>query len=800
MSSWGYQVTRKESGRFDNRGSYLQARAGSVPNPQLCQVMEAMVAGLDIRERTRRGRSEGPAGDPFVDLDLNWAGLPWLTPVLGSGCLELPDDPQLTPEALGAKIRRRLTAVLGTNEDERPEGAAPFSARAARFAEELATDRIHPAQHRPRRASHPNAHQTEEVSSVDRQEAENVAARVVLIATLVTEFFYRVKGVSGGPLSRWNEDKATLPKATPSLVDVMEDVVRPALEQIETVRGALESNPSLVEQGLDGPVCSVLQDVHKGLDRRESPTVTFAHLRLITDVAWYVLTQGSTIYPGWSDLLLGLMLREGQTGPQRFPRTRPRLLNLHSVPKLVENLYMPPTRRSWNTAVGLHATDATPSHQTSTPDEPVTGRDRLYARVADVLWAQTRALRATNVAPEPSFGVAPGMVAPTNTPLPPASAFVTSFDIELDMALWLRAIEADASEGGPGWLNGRDDERADLAPFYVVVPVHVLRHEDDEHAALCWLRGRIQPDRTLGLDMQLERIRRPQDWTLLTPNSVDARQLLDGPHVVHLSGSPLFELPKRGDAAVARLVEDLRAVHVRIDDPESICLEHAVTVDEYLAFRQSEVELLWSAQKAKSKEDRRSRGLHPFLLASSRAPSDPGQNPRFWVAFGVPVADAAVRHRIVSQFTLRHLLALADDATGGRAGEPGAPNASGRLGRSATQDDAGGTVRSAVSPGSGGRLGTPPSIGVMDPPEGGTDVSAERTAAQASRHHLDGVVVNRRINDDEASILYWVGLDVVIDDARSFIKDLEHYARHLEIPPRRPSPTKECPLVREARS
>lgn len=788
MSSWGYQVTRKESGRFDDRRSYLQERAGPVPNPQLCQVMERMVGGLDIRERTRRARAAARAaagGDPFAEIPLNWAGLPWLTPVLGSGCLELPDDPELTPEALGDKVRRRLSVVLGKNEDERLQGAPPYSARAARFAEELATDRMHPAQRRPGRPTGAAVDSTEEVSSVAKQEAETVAARVVLIATLVTEFFYRVKGVSGGPLSRWNEDKATLPKGTPSLVDVMQDVVRPALEQIEVVRSALSENPSLVEKGLDAPVCGVLSEVYKGLDRRESPTVTFAHLRLITDTAWYVLTQGSTIYPGWSDLLLGLMLREGQSGTHRFPRTRPRLLNLHSVPKAVENLYLPPTRRSWNTAVGLHALDATPSNRTSTPDEPVTGRDRLYARVADVLWAQTRALRATDVGPEPSL-VARGVTGPTNTPLPPASAFITSFDIELDMALWLRAIEKDTGTARPGSPNGTGDEGSALAPFYVVVPVHVLRNEDDEHAALCWLRGRIQPDRRLGLDMQLERIRRPQDWRLLTPNSVDARELLGGPHVVHLSGCPLFELPKRGDPAVASLVDDLRTLHMRIDDPESICLEHAVTVDEYLAFRQSEVELLWSAQKAKSKEDRRSRGLHPFLLASSRSPSDPGQNPRFWAAFGVPVADAAVRHRIVSQFTLRHLLALADDVTGGGPSGPVTPPAGGRLGRAPTPNN-------TRSIGGGGRLGAQPNVGVMEEREGGTDPSDERSAA-ASRRHLDGVVVNRRINDDEASILYWIGLDVVIDDARSFIKDLEHYARHLEIPPQRPSLTKECML------
>jgi hypothetical protein len=245
---------------------------------------------------------------------------------------------------------------------------------------------------------------------------------------------------------------------------------------------------------------------------------------------------------------------------------------------------------------------------------------------------------------------------------------------------------------------------------------------------------------------------------------------------------------------VLRLIEDLKSVKVKVDDPGSICLEHAVTVDEYLAFRQSEAELVWSAQKAKSKADRRSRGLHPFLLASSQSPSDLGQNPRFWMAFGVPVGDAAIRHRIVSQFTLRHLLAEADDEKGGTS--PAKPAGGGRLGPPAlvgtnVQD------RMAGAGGGGiGRLGAPTASDRNEVPQA-TQASTTSVSVPADDRSLDGVVVNRRINDDEASILYWVGLDVVVDDARNFIRDLEHYARHLTVPPHRPSRTLNCTLGHE---
>lgn len=770
MSSWDYQVTRKESGRFEDRGSYLQDRAGSMPNPQLCQAMEKVVGGLDIRDRRRKERekereeAQASGTDPVADIDVNWEGMPWLTPVLGSGCLELPDDAELTPEALAEKVRHRLAEALG-EQDEAVEGGDPFSEQAARFAYELARNRIHrhpddpdpeeSPQRTTRLANSPPSAEDGRSAGVGKK-VETVAARVVLIATLLTQFYYRVKGASGSPVSRFDDDEATLLELCDrplSLGDVVEGVVDPSLAQIAAVRHALRANTSLVDKGLAAPVCTLLQDVSAGLDHSQRRTLKLAHMRTVTETAWYLLTQRSSVYPGWTDLLLGLMLRDDQTRTQRSPRTRPRFLNLHDVPEKVKDLYEWPTRGSWKTAVGVQASAVTPGEETSTPCEPVTGRDRLYGRVADVLWAQARALRATNIDPAPTGAPVTGALPPTNTPLPPASAFVTSFDIELDMALWLRAIEAEAPGDGSRLTGAGKNEGPTLAPFYVVVPVHVRSRDNDEGAALCWLRGRVRPDSTLSLDKQLERIRRPEDWTLFTP-ALDARQLLGGPHVVHLSGCPLFELPSGEDAAVGRLIKDLRNVQVVVDEGTSVCVEHAVTVDEYLAFRQAEAELFWSVHKPKNPEDRRSRGLHPFLLASSPSSGDLGRNPRFWMAFGVPVADAAIRHRMVSQFTLRHLLALANDASGAIGNR-------------------------APTGGGGGRLGEPSSI--PEPTQVG------------DRRHLDGVVVNRRINDDEASILYWIGLDVVSDDARNFIRDLEHYAWHLApTSPRRPSRTREC--------
>ena len=60
---------------------------------------------------------------------------------------------------------------------------------------------------------------------------------------------------------------------------------------------------------------------------------------------------------------------------------------------------------------------------------------------------------------------------------------------------------------------------------------------------------------------------------------------------------------------------------------------------------------------------------------------------------------------------------------------------------------------------------------------------------------VDGLAVNLRIDDEDASLLYWLGFDVVETDATAFTDDLNHYARHVaEGPGNRPPRNARCEL------
>jgi hypothetical protein len=134
------------------------------------------------------------------------------------------------------------------------------------------------------------------------------------------------------------------------------------------------------------------------------------------------------------------------------------------------------------------------------------------------------------------------------------------------------------------------------------------------------------------------------------------------------------------------------------------------------------------------------------------------------MAVGVPINDPAIRHRLVSQLT------------------PKRPPADAWL-RPVARVDAGEAGR---EPAAEDLLGL---ATVTDQP------------GPAEARPLTGIVVNRRVSDDEAHLLYWIGFDVVRDTASSFTPDLLHYAQHLRAGGRKSWPPKDlpCPLERNER-
>jgi hypothetical protein len=664
VSTSSYSIKRQPRDRYKGRDKYLSAKLPGAAQPtQLCQAIEATLVG----------RAKQRSDDP----ERVWDGFPWLTLVLGSGCLDLPDEPGFTPSSLAQGVADALGDLEWSDDgSDNPAGLAHD------FTEALARDRI-------RTKSAPGS----EEPSAHTLVVDPVAAKLALIAALLTRFFHLAQAVGPTAMSRWNDDVARLDAATAmrftTTKSLEQAVVTPAIRYILDVKTAFESagrpddpRVAAVKALLD----NILADLHP-IDDRAPRTVYVEQLRLLTEIAWHFLIRDSSVYPGWTDLLLDLMLKAGEADMKGSRRARPRYANLQALPDIVAELLEPATISSWNLA--------DPANKRATP------RDELYGGVAEVLWAQFEALEEQA----------------NDTSLPPAAAFVTSFDLELEMALWARA-------------EGRT--------FSVAVPVHIFQSAALEEAELCWLLGDVEVVTTGSWAGQLDRIRYPTNWRLLTPEFSEPRMRAH-PTVIHLGGCPLFQLPDLTELARStpgdELVAELERVGVPVDGSRTT-ITHAVTVDEYLALRQSEAELFWMSSHHDDPGRRRSRALPPYLTR------DRPTNPRFWMAIGLPIADPAIRHRVVSQITVRRL----------RDGGDAHGNA-------------------------GGSGYTPKLL-----PERESDSSAltdNGSDAEYRRSDVDGIAINLRIDDDEASLLYWLGLDVVEADCRAFTGDLFHHADHV---------------------
>ncbi len=717
QTSYRYPVARENRERFPSRYDYIGTRV-TARNPELCQVMQ-QAADL-LRQGTGR-----PTGQRS-----GWKGFPWLTMVFGSGALELHDRQEYAANAFADAIEHLLQDEMPPWSDSAEDPAPSTSAR--NFALALVKDRMGDAKGRTD-------------GQMLRPQVESVAAKLVYAAYLLTRFYHSVRAGMGEPTSRWEYDDVarltTAPGHTgaPDAAELAVQASELLWEIIDLLGGTDPDNAPDPNPNTKAPfpiqrsVSLLLKEITEGLEatgRYPERKLRSYHLRLITEVAWYFLTLGTPIYPGWTDLLLTLMLREAPRPDRSFRSARPRYPDLRELPQLVAGIYDPATKTSWATTMKRLQSDeggVSPADWSDIASDEGRTRTPLYWAAAEVLWTQAEACQS----------IPAGL-----DQLPPAAAFVTSFDLELDMALLATA-------------RGR--------AFRVALPVHQIDDESGQ-AEMCWLIADVVPGSDTLDPGDLSSLRRPVNWRLLT-SEFDPAGLRDCPIVIHLSGCPLFSLPEPGKSGGDKAIESILASltgspgataqngAAAPEDAQRVFV-HAVTVDEYLALRQSEAELIWSSWNSPHPEARASRALPQDLMVNGL------DNPRFWISMGVPVGDAAIRHRLISQLSRQRIAAL------------GSPD--------------------PVS--GGGMLGTDLEIHgpIGESPDAASDAPPPVDIAGAV-----GVAVNTHIGDDETSLLYWVGFDVVQAECNGFIHDLRHYVRHLAEsgPGKQPSLTMQCPLA-----
>lgn len=542
----------------------------------------------DIREKFEREPST-----------TGWRNEPWFTPIVGSGPLGLPlnflQARDVIPDVIWAALDSHPEANSTSFDQLRGLGQDP-----QRLVDAYLRNLIQ-AKLGPRDSTIPPARPADldpESGRADMRLVE-IAAQLILMSALLTRTFHRISLDSIRPLGRWGSSMAELKGgAHPhnQLGDLRREFVEPVVLAADATSQLIESADSALLRDVPdvsevlGFVRGLLEDIVKDLDT-ELPTLAVLQLTQLTEATWLILvrTLAGAAYPGWTDLLLRLIIGDNANENVKV-HARPRWDQMSKLTKRVAEIH----------DMASHFEGS----GTSTADRDA--NRAFYDSLADILWAQQDAKAA--------------MQKHNATPLQPM-AFVTSFDCELEMALM---------RTGPG------------RSFSVVLPVVSVASSSDPHGRFAWAQATIQCPTSAerqgtphpGLPQAL---REPTgEWRGLG-SKMTAGDWPNHPVVVRLTGCPMITLPKLEDNDTSRICSDLELN--KGQQPHE--LHHVVSIDESIALLQTSADLEW----ARSADQSRGMPGEWFTAAAGPAPR------RIWCLLGVPYQDPAVRNRVLSVLT-----------------------------------------------------------------------------------------------------------------------------------------------------
>lgn len=393
--------------------------------------------------------------NPEARLGRPWSGEPWLTPILGSGPLGLPSSFL----AVAGSLHQAIVVKLKGHEVLRNhEGiGADHLIWLDRFAEMMVSQRVGDdrAEFRAVVASGDSG-ESDLVNATMSELADRVsdlAALMVLVSAQLTRTFHRISLDTCRPVSRWGSESSTMrhdhDRRQP-LVDEYVDLLRDACDAATQAIGVEGGSSTTLASHLK-PIQDLLSDVRTRATS-SSPTVALLHLQQVTEIAWFLLVLSivGDAYPGWTDLLLRLVLTDSQG--VSHGHTRPRWAEIKQVAPEIRSIIEPASKAAWTKA--------------NKDRDRIENRD-FYNSVARSLWSQEEARLAWGKSPR---GAASGLPQPTG--------FVASFDYELEMALWRTARSF-----------GRGKS------FSVVIPAYAVESEDSNDAEFVWLEGIVRvPD------------------------------------------------------------------------------------------------------------------------------------------------------------------------------------------------------------------------------------------------------------------------------------------------------------------
>ena len=531
----------------------------------------------------------------------------WLTLVLGSGCASSRTGGNALVRALQRVCTERRQEAQKKGQEEGQVDGASFSHIVTTFGEALVTDRLR--------------RELEDPDEDTDAQCDHVKGLfdLFLSAALLSALYFRIKSMGyEAPRRLGHRDVAVVNNDAAVWTYLFGEYVAPCRGALQRVQHNLTQVVDCLSVSQDDgaghdaeqpngrlpdSVRDLVQGIVKDLDGTDVLEVRLASVQSMAELAWLCLVtpQRIDVYPGWGDLLLDLSYDAPEEGCVGTPLFASMLLPC----TFIRARYLSITENSW---------------RLRDKGDPG-GRVQLYTQAARVLTLQhDERMRGTR------HGKRHG------TP-PVATAFVTSFDLELELSL-LHQGKA----------------------FSIVLPVHSYdSQEENPLAKTCWIALKV-PSRND--DAPRDRLK-----DLLNPDAgqwveIDKKLEDYGPIVVRLAGCPLIQLPRLHRAAdedgrvSGGLLEFLKPPGPPewSEEPKQdwdLAWVHAVVINEYDAGVQGMIDLITIPE-----ENGQNYGLCPNYASGS------DKWARFWMMLGVQVQDPALRQRIslvVSSLPRKHL-------------------------------------------------------------------------------------------------------------------------------------------------
>ena len=523
------------------------------------------------------GRFSGPKGLCNV-LGIELAkSRPWLTVVLGGGSRPkhflghgdgLPVD----------EVVRRAKDRLG--EGRRGyHGPLPLEEMIRGFLTSLGNDRNLLASSRDRQQG-PHASDNPEGHAGRSGYARDIPDWIIdltLAASRLNNAMNHVRSGLGQAPSRWGDDVVRIEEATflYASLDAERRSLRTDLRDLE-------------RRGIEG-ISALCKDIADDLTGDEQWCIRTARVRLLAEWVWTVLSGAEPGYPGWTTLMLKLS-GDQAIASYHGSMIKPSASRADHLAAKIGEYYMPRTQLRW---------DAGETAET-------------HAAIAELLAAQSQVHEAHHVDLD-------------RVVLPPPAAFLTTFDLELEMAL-LRVGQ----------------------PFQMAIPFYLadadrLDDVDGTPAHPVWLGLRVDPTGVPPHD-RLRCILAPPPgaWVALSGRWGDVNEAIAAnahlPTIVRLNGCPLIEPPDvEGDGLAGALASPTLAKATRTFRQRQ--LVRLVVIDDFDALKQSYLDA-W--------EDDRPPTAAEVLGIPRHLITDAPKGNRYWMTIGVPLQDSSVRTRVMS--------------------------------------------------------------------------------------------------------------------------------------------------------